>query len=275
MLDWRVPAAADYFVTKVIGESTYTDPHIDGVFVDSGFMIAGGDFNLTLADRKALMRAELAAFHRIATAMAAHGKVIVVSLKNHFGNVSDQQGARLCPPGMAKTNRTPCYPFPEDYYFDVLGSTGGFIPFRQFNIPSRDFGDAAHGGNDTIGCAAAVENLAIEAKSGPAFATNNDGAPSGGPPNSTITWHGQHLVSLAAFMLAAEEGSYFSSGHGWTDDGNTFWWPEYDKKVGRPLGPYKREGFVFSRSFEHVDVRLDCGLIATADGGAADFHWRV
>ena len=30
--------------------------------------------------------------------------------------------------------------------FEVLGPTGAFIPHRQYNIPSRDFGDAAHGG---------------------------------------------------------------------------------------------------------------------------------
>lgn len=49
-----------------------------------------------------------------------------------------------------------------------------FAPFRQFNIPSRDFGDAAHGGNDTLGCAAAVIDAEIEMASGPAFYCNND-----------------------------------------------------------------------------------------------------
>lgn len=31
-------------------------------------------------------------------------------------------------------------------------------------------------------------------------------------------------------------------------------YPEYDKKLGRPLGKAKREGFVYTREFEHVSV---------------------
>ena len=35
MIDWRNNEAADYYVNQVIGLSTATDPHIDGVFVVS------------------------------------------------------------------------------------------------------------------------------------------------------------------------------------------------------------------------------------------------
>lgn len=52
------------------------------------------------------------------------------------------------------------------------------------------------------------------------------------------------------------------------------WWPEYDFKVGAPAGPFARDGFVFSRSFEHVNVQIDCAAVATADGRAATFTWR-
>ena len=34
------------------------------------------------------------------------------------------------------------------------------------------------------------------------------------------------------------------------------------------------DGFVFSRSFEHVNVQIDCAAVATADGRAATFTWR-
>jgi hypothetical protein len=279
LIDWRVPAAAQYYVDKVIGESSWADPNTDGVFVDSGFGAAGGAPNLTLSAREDLLRAELEAFRTIADAMAAHGKVIIVSLKSHFAGLAggDAGGeANLCPPGMSPGNRTACWPLGgERAYFDALGGSRGWVPFRQYNIPSRDFGKTSKGGNTTVGCAAAIEDLAREGASGPSFATNNDGAPTGGfGPNSTMTKRGQHLVSLAAYMLAADEGSYFSSGDGWSDAGNMVWWPEYDRRVGRPRAAFARDGFVFSRSFEHVDVRLDCAAVETADGAAATFHWR-
>ena len=41
----------------------------------------------------------------------------------------------------------PTDPYGEEKIFEVLGPTGGFIPHRQYNIPSRDFGDAGHGGS--------------------------------------------------------------------------------------------------------------------------------
>jgi hypothetical protein len=281
VLDWRVPAAAQYYEQYVLGPGTYTDPHIDGVFVDSGFGVAGTAANLTLAEREDLMRAELAAFARMATRMAAHGKVLVVSLKSHFADLAggDAGGeANLCPPGMDRDNRTRCWPLGgEAAYFDALGATRGWIPFRQYNIPSRDFGKdgGGAGGNTAVGCAAAIEDLAAEGARGPSFATNNDGAPDDATfPNSTLTHRGQHLVSLAAYMLAAAEGSYFSSGSGWSDAGNMVWWPEYDRRVGAPRGPFVRDGFVFRRSFEHVDVSLDCAKVQTQDAAATTFVWR-
>ena len=144
------------------------------------------------------MLAELDAFKRICTLMAAHGKVVTVSLKTHFSNISDQQGQYLCDKDMSDDNTTSCIPYGEEkvcqcyhletmqrrdfclYHcttcacsgilssrtyanceilpcvclvfalttkvFEVLGPTGAFIPHRQYNIPSRDYGDAAHGG---------------------------------------------------------------------------------------------------------------------------------
>ena len=55
-----------------------------------------------------MMLAELDAFKRICTLMAAHGKVVTVSLKSHFSNVSDDQGSVLCDPNMAEDNTTDC-----------------------------------------------------------------------------------------------------------------------------------------------------------------------
>ena len=94
-------------------------------------------------------------------------------------------------------NTTACMPYGEELVFAMLGATRGFIPHRQFNIPSRDFGDHAHHGVDKDGCAAAIENLQAEASYGPTLITNNDGYPTGGSAkNSSVTWAGQHNVSL-------------------------------------------------------------------------------
>ena len=60
---------------QVIGEYTYNDPNIDGVFVDSGFAIAVGAANLTLQSRREMQLAQLSAFRTICTNMAAKGKV--------------------------------------------------------------------------------------------------------------------------------------------------------------------------------------------------------
>lgn len=74
--------------------------------------------------------------------------------------------------------------------------------------------------------------------------------------------------SLAAFMLGMEEGSYFGSGMHWSDAGWHYWFPEYNKPLGKPKGQYTRDGFVFKRSFEHVDVTADCETLATT------FDWH-
>ena len=37
----------------------------------------------------------------------------------------------------------------------------------------------------------------------------------------------QHQMSLAAYLMGAEEYSYFGSGMHWDDPGWHVWWPEY------------------------------------------------
>lgn len=162
-----------------------------------------------------------------------------------------------------------CFPYGEDVLFEIMGDTL-WMPFRQYNIPSKDFGKI----NATAqldGCAAAIEDLSMEAKRLPVQVCNNDGAtnktvfPS---PYGPLSWYEQHQVSLAAYMMAMEEGSYFSSGKHWDDDGWHVWWPEYDQPLGRPLGPYVRSGYEFQRSFEHVDVWMSCATLE------AKFNWH-
>ena len=271
VLDWRVPEVGDYFYSRVFGADTFGNTHLDGVFVDTGFNVALSP-NLTYASRRALQLAQLDIFRRICTTMAAHGKVVAVSLKTHFGALSDQQGMRICPADIAPHNTTPCMPFGEEKVFEILGPTRGFVPHRQFNIPSRDFGDAAHGGSNEVGCVTAVLNLQRGAQLGPVLVTNNDGGLGSGVGKNgeKVDWYKAHNVSLAAFLLAMETQSYFGSGMHWTDAGWNTPWHMYSRPLGRPRGPAVRTGSSsFRRDFEHVMVELDC-----AGNISAVIDWR-
>jgi hypothetical protein len=65
---------------------------------------------------------------------------------------------------------------------------------------------------------------------------------------------------LAMFLVLAGEYSYFNYTPTYAaDDTDTWrrWYPEYDKPLGKPNGPANRDGFVFTREFEHASVRLD------------------
>jgi len=60
---------------------------------------------------------------------------------------------------------------------------------------------------------------------------------------------------------------YFGSGQHWDDPGWHVRWPEYDRKLGEPLAPYTRDGYIFTRRFEHLTVTADCESLA------ATFKW--
>ncbi len=69
----------------------------------------------------------------------------------------------------------------------------------------------------------------------------------------------KHLeFSLAAFLVAAEKYCYFGYSWGWDDRQGWFqWYPEFDKPLGKPKGKAKRNGYVYTREFEHASVRVD------------------
>lgn len=66
---------------------------------------------------------------------------------------------------------------------------------------------------------------------------------------------------LAAFLIGAQEYSYFQYGWGWRlETGPLVTYPALTKPVGKPLGEFTRldpNGWQFSRDFEHVRVRVD------------------
>lgn len=75
--------------------------------------------------------------------------------------------------------------------------------------------------------------------------------------------------SLACYLVAAHEQSYFSYSWGYTDThGNIDDYAEFDKRLGKPLGLATKEGWVYKRSFEYLDVEVNI------DTKETKFNWK-
>jgi len=249
------------------------DPNVDGFFSDSGLIMgwAGDKLNITMGEKREIFNATCVTMRREAHYLQKAGKILTFSLKDHFSSIhktgGGTSGGLLCDPSIPNDTPVmgnPCFPYGEEVLFEIMGEVP-WMPFREYNIPSRDFG------KDNLtaqwdGCAAAIEDLALEARQKPTFACNNDGAKNDTlipTPFGNITFREQHYFSLASFMMGMEEGSYFGSGMHWDDIGWHTWWPEYTKPLGKPLHQYTRNGYEFRRSFEHVDVFANCQTLQT------------
>ncbi|GAA3651494.1 putative glycoside hydrolase [Flavivirga jejuensis] len=65
---------------------------------------------------------------------------------------------------------------------------------------------------------------------------------------------------LAIFLVCAEKYSYVYPHDGYATNRSAVWmktFPQYEKKLGAPKGDAKKDGYVYTRSFEHLDVVLD------------------
>ncbi|NRD20709.1 hypothetical protein HNV08_11670 [Winogradskyella eckloniae] len=65
---------------------------------------------------------------------------------------------------------------------------------------------------------------------------------------------------LAIFLVCAEKYSYVYPHDGYNTKTSAVWlktFPQYEKKLGDPKGYAKRDGYIYTRSFEHLDVWLD------------------
>ena len=71
--------------------------------------------------------------------------------------------------------------------------------------------------------------------------------------------NGSHEFSLAAYLIVAQEKTYyrFGSGHAFGDEYLTYWHEDFGKKVGKPKGKAVKKGRVYKRNFENVEVTLD------------------
>jgi hypothetical protein len=63
---------------------------------------------------------------------------------------------------------------------------------------------------------------------------------------------------LAAFLVGAQENCYFVYNWGYRmDNGCLEWYPELDKKLGKPLADAEQSGWELKRLFEHASVRVN------------------
>lgn len=68
------------------------------------------------------------------------------------------------------------------------------------------------------------------------------------------------VYPLGMFLVCAEKYSYFRVHEGYSADRNDRWMRQfevYDKPLGEPKGPARKDGYVYTREFAHASVRLD------------------
>lgn len=81
-------------------------------------------------------------------------------------------------------------------------------------------------------------------------------------PKSDLFFQERLTYALSLFLVCAEEHSYFMFSDGYGVDGgrNKLWMkqlPEYTRPLGPPKGPAVKNGYVYKRSFQYVDVSVD------------------
>ena len=87
--------------------------------------------------------------------------------------------------------------------------------------------------------------------------------------NDNITKRLDYL--LAIFLVCAEKYSYVYPHDGYDVKRSAVWlktFPQYEKKLGAPKGYAKREGYIYTRSFEYLDVFLDI------ENKTAQLNWK-
>jgi hypothetical protein len=80
------------------------------------------------------------------------------------------------------------------------------------------------------------------------------------------------IYPLAVFLICAEKYSYFRIHEGYSaneDDRWMRWLPEYDRPLGPPNGPAKKEGYRYCRTFANASVILD------VKRKTAEIQWRT
>jgi len=71
--------------------------------------------------------------------------------------------------------------------------------------------------------------------------------------------NGTHHFSLAAYLIIANDKSYYRYGDGANFHSKymTYWHSDFAQELGAPLGDAQKNGYIYTRSFEHAEVVID------------------
>jgi len=75
--------------------------------------------------------------------------------------------------------------------------------------------------------------------------------------------------SLACYLVAVQKNCYFCYSWGYREQqGSLLDYPELNRPLGKPKQNARKKGWIYTRSFEHADIRVD---ISTRD---AEIEWK-
>ncbi|CAA6679384.1 MULTISPECIES: putative glycoside hydrolase [unclassified Lentimonas] len=73
-------------------------------------------------------------------------------------------------------------------------------------------------------------------------------------------WPATHEFTHAAYLIVANDNTYYrwvGEGSNWGADSMMSWDDDFDKEMGEPLDQAVKDGYVYTRVFEHCTVTLD------------------
>ena len=218
--------------------SMTADPHIDGIFLDGNIKVLEPEYlaqQIGDAKKKQTMDGYHMMMKQTREAIGPHELMIANILRARFENA-----------GLEYLD-----------YFD-----GSYLEGFFHNVGGASYEEYMAKGIDAMQKAARQGEI-IAFSTGFASPRNTSvmGIDEG---HAAVGSHAQASVGLtyplAIFLVCAEKYSYFRIHEGYSANGNDRWmrwFPEYDRPLGPPRGPAKKDGFRYSRTFEHATVHLD------------------
>jgi hypothetical protein len=230
--NWNDPGFRDWW--RATAEDIAADPAMDGIMIDAICKTDAAD-----EDRRGLYPD------------SSHGRAYVETA----GRLKSAIGNKLLLGNAIRAAKPRCNLDHLDYL------DGSYVERWAVPVGDRAFEEYVIDGMAAISQALSEGKLVLFNSSPEVFGDDE-------PPSSSAAreqWMQQHIrFPLAVFLVIAEEGAYFHWGTGpnvlpgsRTDVWRNDIYPELSRPLGRPLAPAVRDGYVFTRSFEHLDVWLD------------------
>ena len=228
--DWWIDAVKD----------VCSDPSIDGVFLDGVVKIIEPAFlkGVIGEEKKA---AELAGY----VTMMADTRKMLGPQKLMLANILR---ARFSDSGLSYIRAL------DGSYIEGFEGAVGMSRIDYVAQGIRDFQKSAREGYIVAYTGKLGRNLQDADEAPRSAAGNNNRVRQGRNAQNLFDYQ------LAIFLTCAEKYSYFYLKDGYDAKQSNTWLTrrvEYDRPVGAPKGPAVRDGYTYTREFEHVSVKLD------------------